>query len=86
MCDRPETRLAVAALKAQADCCDGLDHFRHAGEECLGTAVRWNRLIERYVNTEIGICLDVHARFPSIDSERRDLTFVFQKSPGADIK
>lgn len=64
----------------------GVNGVSGQGPEFIGTPVPWDRLIERYMNVEVGICLDLHMRFPSLDSERCNFVLVFQGATGGDIK
>jgi hypothetical protein len=58
----------------------GLYHGDHPVPEGVVVGTRWRRLVDRYVNREIGICLYLRSGDVSIQSEAYDLAFVFQKS------
>lgn len=40
----------------------------------------WRRLVDNYINKDIGICLYVHTVSPTIDLKLGDLVFQFQKT------
>jgi hypothetical protein len=65
----------------------GLYHGDHPMPEGIVVGTRWRRLVDRYVNREIGICLYLRSGDVSIQPEAYDLAFVFQKStPRSDDK
>lgn len=64
----------------------GIDHARNNVSEQIGTDVRWHRLIERYVNEEVGVCLDLFPPYPFADSEPRHATLIFQKAASLDMQ
>ena len=47
----------------------------------VGVGTEWARLVDRYIDEDLGICLEMHGRFPSVHDESRDYVLVFQKMP-----
>src|SRR6266702_339769 len=56
-----------------------VNHGCDPSAESVICRARWGRLIEGYINEEIGICLHVHTWLPSLNSEISNLALVFQK-------
>lgn len=72
-------KLAAADfLELQDDHVDTGRDVSGAVTQSVGVVRLWRRLIDRYVNGEIGVRLQVHSRAPTGEFERGDLRIVFQ--------
>jgi len=60
------------------------DHVIAKLEQGLGVSIPWQGLVENYLNGNIGICLDFHARFPASEGKAQDATLVFYKAACGD--
>lgn len=58
----------------------GLDHGFDPRVEGVVRMGCDGKLIERYINGEVGVCLNVHSSFPALDFKSGDLLFVFQNN------
>jgi hypothetical protein len=66
------------------ECCDDIrDCFDHSSDpipEGIVVGTSWRNLVNRYVNEEVGVCLHIHVRTPSLYFEVGDFAFIFQKA------
>src|SRR5438876_11317892 len=59
---------------------NGLPYICQPIPESVVIRDRLRRLIDRYINHDVGICLHFHSWEKSIDFEMGDLVFIFQKA------
>jgi hypothetical protein len=58
----------------------GLDHGFDPRVQGVARMRCDGKLIERYLNGEVGVCLNFHSSFPTINFKSRNLLFVFQNN------
>ncbi len=63
---------------------NGFVHLDESGAQSVGIIPRWRFLARRYVDGEIGIAFEAHARFPTVDEEVSHLVIVFEKAIPSD--
>jgi hypothetical protein len=84
-----ESQSAVLESKALLDYSDDapncINHTPQPRFEGVGVVAWWQNIAHRYVNAEIGICIHLHSSYIAVESEPRDLVFVFQKSTGSHL-
>ena len=77
----PSAWLSVERLLEAFD--DGFhrdDHHQDSVGQRVVVVRGWGRLVDRYVDGEVGIRFDVHARSPARDLKRGNLAFFFERA------
>ncbi len=64
--------------------CHGFPNICEPVSESVVRVAWWRRLVDRYINHQIGICLHFHSWNEPGGFEGGDLAFVFQKAIGID--
>ncbi len=75
---------SIRLLESLRDEFDGSDHLLRSHVESVRGILRWRGFVARYIDEDIGIRLDVQARFPTVEDECRKLTFLTQQQPESD--